>query len=173
GARTEERLARDRVDAAATPRVAPHYTPCGQQPAADHAVLPHRLERVLRARRVVAAVRPQCGRDNPPVEVEGQQQELADDPHGAALPARPAESTSSRSAASTRGSPPSRASAPASGRATRTKSCPSGSSGASAQKASRSIRFTRLRSTAPPTFRPTETPSRGSPTPSARGKAWS
>ena len=51
---------------------------------------------------------------------------------------------------------------PISGRATKTKSCRGGSLSESAQKASRRARLTRLRSTAPPTLRLTETPSRTS-----------
>ena len=44
-----------------------------------------------------------------------------------------------------------------------------GSSGPAAQKASRRTRLTRLRWTAPPTLRPTETPSRGPSSPSLLG----
>ena len=66
--------------------------------------------------------------------------------------------------------PPSRASSPAAGRATITKSSPSGSASARDQKASRNSRFTRVRSTAPPSLRPTETPRRGDSA-SARGNA--
>ena len=62
----------------------------------------------------------------------------------------------------------------ASGRATSTKSWPAGTSPAADQNASRSSRFIRLRSTAPPTLRPTEIARvagrRASP---ARGKEWS
>ena len=75
--------------------------------------------------------------------------------------ARPASSRIAPSASSIALPPPSRASSPAAGRATITKSSPSGSASARDQKASRSSRFTRLRSTAPPSLRPTETPSRG------------
>ena len=58
-------------------------------------------------------------------------------------------------------SAPSRSiSSPISGRATRTKSCSAGSRSTRPQNASRRARLTRLRSTAPPTLRLTETPRR-------------
>src|SRR5438067_506889 len=53
----EERLRRDGVHPAVTPRVAPQYPPCGEHAAADHPVLAYGPDRVLRAGRVVATAR--------------------------------------------------------------------------------------------------------------------
>ena len=78
-----------------------------------------------------------------------------------------------------RSTPPARAGFPrrpsrsararASGRATTTASVPAGNRADSTANASRSSRLTRLRSTAPPTLRETDSPSRGGPRPRHAG----
>jgi len=74
---------------------------------------------------------------------------------------RPALPSSSDRAVAIPASPSRSASSAAAGLATTTRSCPAASSCARAANASRSSRFTRLRSTAPPTLRETDKPSRG------------
>src|SRR5437588_7755078 len=159
------------IDSARGKRVATREPPCGEDRSPPDAVPSHGVDGVLGAARVVAAARPEQGGDEQAVQPHGGEGYLAQHPHAARLPASPAVSISSRSALSISRSPPSRASRAASGRATITKSCSGGSSAATFQNASRSSRFTRFRSTAPPTLRPTDTPSRGSPCPSDRGNA--
>src|SRR5690242_18165817 len=173
GALAEQGLLLDVVESAVAQRVAAEEPPGGEDKAPEYAVGPDRLHRIFGTARVVAAAVAERGRDRPLVGTNGGDGDRAQSRHASALRASPAESSSSRSASSIPFSPRSRASSPASGRATKTKSCPPGSSSAEAQKASRSRRFTRLRSTAPPTLRPTDTPRRGSSSPaSGRGKAW-
>src|SRR5262249_26341548 len=95
------------------------------------------------------------GRLPPPAGHEGS---FSPGPRSAPIPALP---ISSVSVACTPASPSLSASSPTGGRATITTSCFAGSEPSSCAKASRSSRFTRLRSTAPPTFRDTDRPSLG------------
>src|SRR3954447_14122674 len=166
----EQLLVLYEIDTAVTPRVAAQKTPAGEDDAPEYAVAPDGADGVLGAGRMVLAASRQGGGNGPLVEADGSDRRGAQGGHSGPLD-RPASSSTSRRASSIACSPPRSASSRAGGRATITKSCPGSSSSAPAQKASLSRRLTRLRPTAPPSLRPTDTPSRGGSLSSPRGKA--
>ena len=155
------------------PRVASQQPPAGQDESAEYAESRDRLRGVFRARRVVLArarrrtARSAVGRawigstNDRPASVTLHR---STGPHGELgaptrtsrlvdqfaertqrIPARPSRSARAR----------------ASGRATTTASVPAGRRAPRSANASRRSRLTRLRSTAPPTFRETDSPRRG------------
>src|SRR3954452_15818762 len=71
------------VDAAVTPRVATEQPPAGENRALDEAELTQRIERVLRARRVVLAAVAEQRADRPAV---GEHQRHGHVLHAAAFP---------------------------------------------------------------------------------------
>src|SRR5919204_5215071 len=84
----EQRLVMRVIHAAVTPRVAAEEAPAGEDRSADETVLTQRVDRVLRAGRVVLARVRKQRTDEPAVDVEGRDREV--------LHAEPAfESTSS------------------------------------------------------------------------------
>ncbi len=160
GAWTEQLLVLHEVDAAVTPGVAAEQPPGGQHDTSEHTVAAHRLHGVLGAARMVLAASGDRRGDRALVEAQRGRRDRPDGASRGTAPrrrARPASASTVRRASSIACSPPSRASSPAAGRATITKSWPSRSPSEFDQKASLSRRFMRLRSTAPPSLRPTET----------------
>src|SRR5207237_7635625 len=86
----EEPLALGVVDPAAAPGIAAKQPPAGEDRPAEEPVMPHRIERVLRAARVVLAAaapehaqRPAVGIDQPESRVGGRAQGV---PHADAFP---------------------------------------------------------------------------------------
>src|SRR5205823_11817671 len=128
--------------------------PTGLERALHEPVLVHRVERVLRAGRVVlAARRREERRSEVPPEPD-------DELHAATF-----ESTSSTRSPS-QSNPCASAASASPGRATSTKSEFVGNRSRRARQISRSCRLIRLRTTAPPTFFGIAIPSRGSSAPS-------
>ena len=162
-----------------TPGIAPKQPPAGQSKSAEYAESLNGLRGIFRARGVVLAPRAEQRRDQALVEPDRRYDEPSHHSHLAAssVGASPRRSPRAREISSPRAcripSRPSRsARARASCLATTTASVPDGSRLLSSATASRSSRFTRLRSTAPPTLRDTESPRRGGPS-SPRGNTWS
>src|SRR3954454_5859584 len=160
GARAEQALGLDGVESAVAPRVAAQDPPPGQDDSTQYAVALDGLDGVGRARGLVLAARRQRRRDEGAPQRDRQHGQAAGQAHSA---------ISSASARLIPASPSREASSRASGRATSTKSWLAGRLSATAQNASRSSRFTRFRSTAPPTLRETDTPNRGSRASAPRG----
>ena len=167
--RVKERARLDGVVAAVAERVAARQAPGGQDRAADDAQLANRLHGVGRAGGLVLAAARERRRDQALVEADRGEDD-GEQPRVSRFtlqvrrfrpPARPLRPAPASAVATPAG--PSRSTRPAtSGRATSTKSWPRGSVSSSDQNASLSARFTAFLSTAPPTLRLTETPSRTS-----------
>jgi hypothetical protein len=176
--RAEHPLGLHRVESTTTPRVASQQAPGREHHAPQYAVLidcPHRVARAgwlipaaaRKGRRYKAPIdQYREGRQNPRRAPEGSPTG-PNGPHDpASSPAgeperRPARSINSSSDAPIPPRPSRSANSRASGRATTTTSCPPLNSSATPAKASRRSRFTRFRSTAPPTLRETDRPRRG------------
>ena len=175
---------------AVAPRVAPEHAPHREHDAPKYAVRPDRVDRVARAGRLVLASSGQRRRDRLLVEHDRRGDDRPERAREAACrmglarmsrvrtlttptpasgpqpsPARPRAGPRDRSVRRARHRFPSIPRAPPArghpGGATTTMSWPGRSSGSVRANASRSSRLTRLRSTAPPTLRDTDSPSRG------------
>ena len=176
----EEAAVGELVDAAVAPRVAARQAPGGDDRAADNAELTHGLDRVGRAGRVVLAAVRQRRRDQAPVE-------RAPGARSSSRRARARAESGFVTRTVSRVTPPraptrraARRAPPPAGRSlTLDQTCrvragdedevvTGGQPRSSAQKASRRARLTALRSTAPPTLRLTEIPSRSSPSAPSR-----
>ena len=169
----EQPLVLDGIEPPVAPGVAAQQPPAGQDKPAQYAELADRLRGVFRARRVVLAALPEQRRDQPlvqrgsgarpagghapcsasgaarPALARRRARDLVDQfgQRRARLPARPSRSARLLRIAATRDDD-------------RVGVRPAGAS-LSCANASRSSRLTRLRSTAPPTLRETDRPSRG------------
>src|SRR5665647_2255189 len=143
---------RHRVVATVAEGIAAQQAPRGQTEAADGAVLTQRLHGVVGARRVVPAARPQQRRDRVLVHPDEGDEDLAHEPWTSSR--TPARATSSSRC----------------GRAITTRSYSSARCPAQPWKASRSRRLTRLRTTAPPSFFETDSPSLGPSAPVSAGR---
>ena len=153
----------DRVVAAVAERVAAQQPPAGQHGAAQYAVALDRLHRVRRAGRVVLAAARERRRDEALVEPDRGEHDRAASSRVAPPAPRAAHAVDElgQRAAHAAGSPrarPARARPDARRRRSPTRRA---AARPPAQNASRSTRFTRVRSTAPPTRRDTESPRRG------------
>src|SRR5271154_2219432 len=172
----EHCLGLDRIVSAVAPGVAPEQAPPGEHQAPKYAVPPDRLGRIPRAGRLVLTTPRNRRRDHPLVDDDGHDDHAAQQANGpssgrdhwrpsptdSSTPSRsPALAINSLNAAATPVNPSRSASSRDGGRATTTTSRPGFNSCSAAAKASRSNRLTRLRSTAPPTLRETDNPSRG------------
>ena len=162
----KQRARLDRVVAAVAERVAARQAPGGEDRAAHDAELADRLRRVGRAGRLVLAAARQGGRDEALVEPDRGEDDRGSERFTCyAPPSRSARRAGLRDElARARPRPPAGPRArPArrrpAGRRARSRGAPAASS-PSDQNASCSARFTAFLSTAPPTLRLTETPSR-------------
>ena len=178
----EQALILDWIESPGTPRVAAQQPPAGQDKSAEYAESGDRLRGVLRARRVVLAALPHDRREQSLVEPDRQR------PRPRAAPSRRrssprrrrqrvcrrrsrkqfAQRTGDPVETLTLGESPSVGARDDHGVGSRRAARP-----LSSANASRSSRLTRLRSTAPPTLRDTDSPSRGGSTSSPRGNTYS
>src|SRR4029077_11278927 len=167
---------------------APEQAPRREHRAPKYAVLPDRLDRITRTAGLVLAAPGNRRRDEPLVDRDRSDRHGASGARktrrgclaracvrrrshrlssagcssaASATSQSPALAISSVRDASTPDSPSRSTSSAADGLATTTTSCPGLSSASACANAWRSIRLTRLRSTAPPTFRDTDRPRRG------------
>src|SRR5262245_35918866 len=154
------------VDPALAPRVAAQEPPAGEDHSPHEPVLTQRVDRVLRAGRVVLAAAGKEDAERVPVHVDEPDAEVGgqagDDRHAAALPST--SSTRSPSHSKPFASVPSTSP----GRTISTKSCAGGSDSSRERQTSRSWRLIFVRTTAWPVPLGTAIPSRGS-SPSSRG----
>ncbi len=139
------------IHTAGRPRIAPQNAPGGKRRSLHRTVPVDRRVPIVRARRVVATDRPEQRADRPLVQLDQRKQWIL---HRAPLP-------SSRSRAASR----SRAScswdaSPEPGNARTTTRLPGGSTDRRSRTRWRSCRFTRVRTTAPPTALLTTKPAR-------------